>query len=56
MTGGRVRGGFNQYGFTVSILMPEELTDVIVFLRTVRAGYVTGRNVAVDGGLTRGVL
>jgi 3-oxoacyl-[acyl-carrier protein] reductase len=31
---------------------PEELADVIVFLASARAGYVTGSTIAVDGGLT----
>lgn len=33
---------------------PEELADVVAFLCSVRASYVTGLNLAVDGGLRKG--
>ncbi|PWB61128.1 MAG: 3-oxoacyl-ACP reductase [Bradyrhizobiaceae bacterium] len=35
---------------------PEELADVIVFLASERAGYVTGAAIGVDGGLSKGLL
>jgi 3-oxoacyl-[acyl-carrier protein] reductase len=35
---------------------PRELGDVVCFLASDRAAYVTGTTIAVDGGLTRGLL
>jgi 3-oxoacyl-[acyl-carrier protein] reductase len=35
---------------------PRELADVVCFLASNRAAYVTGTLVAVDGGLTRSLL
>jgi len=35
---------------------PRELGDVVCFLASERAAYVTGTTIAVDGGLTRGLL
>jgi len=35
---------------------PQEFGDVVCFLASVRARYVTGQTLAVDGGLTRGLL
>jgi len=36
--------------------VPRELGDVVCFLASDRAAYVTGATIAVDGGLTRGLL
>ena len=35
---------------------PAEVADVVCFLASERAGYVTGTVIAVDGGLTRGLF
>lgn len=34
---------------------PQELADLVVFLASERAGYITGSSIAVDGGLVKGV-
>ena len=34
---------------------PSELADVVAFFCSERASYVTGENVIVDGGLTKGI-
>jgi 3-oxoacyl-[acyl-carrier protein] reductase len=36
--------------------LPREIADVVCFLASDRAGYLTGSVLAVDGGLTRGLL
>jgi 3-oxoacyl-[acyl-carrier protein] reductase len=38
------------------VASPRELGDVVCFLASDRAAYVTGTTIAVDGGLTRGLL
>jgi 3-oxoacyl-[acyl-carrier protein] reductase len=35
---------------------PREFGDVVCFLASERAGYVTGATVLVDGGISRGLL
>jgi 3-oxoacyl-[acyl-carrier protein] reductase len=35
---------------------PHEIGDVVCFLASERASYVTGATIAIDGGLTRGLL
>lgn len=35
---------------------PEELADLVVFLASERAGYITGTSIAIDGGYCKGLL
>jgi 3-oxoacyl-[acyl-carrier protein] reductase len=35
---------------------PEECADAVVFLASERASYISGVTLAVDGGLTKGLL
>jgi 3-oxoacyl-[acyl-carrier protein] reductase len=34
---------------------PEEFADLVVYLASERAAYITGVSIAVDGGLVKGV-
>jgi len=34
---------------------PEEFADLVVFLASERATYITGASIAVDGGLVKGL-
>jgi NAD(P)-dependent dehydrogenase (short-subunit alcohol dehydrogenase family) len=45
----RARIPMQRYGTT------EEVADVIAFLASDGAGYITGQNIRVDGGITRSV-
>jgi NAD(P)-dependent dehydrogenase (short-subunit alcohol dehydrogenase family) len=37
------------------IAMPEDIADVVCFLVSARASFITGVCITVDGGATRGV-
>lgn len=37
------------------IALPQEVADVVCFLASERASYLTGIPITVDGGITRGV-
>ena len=34
---------------------PEDVADLVVFLASERAGFLTGASITVDGGASRGV-
>ena len=57
-TGGTDGMSEEEVGFVVGLTklgrtaQPAEIADVIVFLASPRSSYVTGANVAVDGGAT----
>ena len=35
---------------------PEELADLVVFLASERASYITGTSIQIDGGYYRGLM
>ena len=35
---------------------PEEFADLVVFLASERASYITGDSILIDGGLSRGLM
>ena len=45
----RARIPMERYGKT------QEIADVVAFLASDGAGYITGQNIRVDGGITRSV-
>ncbi len=32
---------------------PEDITDMVIFLCSDKAGFITGENICIDGGMTR---
>jgi len=39
----------------VRVVVPEDISDLTVFLASARAGMITGTAINVDGGRTRGI-
>jgi NAD(P)-dependent dehydrogenase (short-subunit alcohol dehydrogenase family) len=37
------------------VALPEEVADLVCFLASARASFLTGITITIDGGLTRGV-
>ena len=48
-----ITGGYRGLGKTLCLAMAEEVGDVIVFLTSARASYVTGTSINIDGGTGR---
>lgn len=37
------------------LALPEEVADLVTFLSSERASYITGTTITIDGGMTRGI-
>jgi 3-oxoacyl-[acyl-carrier protein] reductase len=58
-TGSSVEGVFRAWEATIPagrLGRPEELADLVVFLASERAGYLTGLTIPFDGGSVRGLM